>query len=179
MDTENVVIIGSGPAAWSAAIYAARAQLRPLVFEGAITEANRVAGTLPLGQLNLTTEVENYAGFPAGNLAAYLDSAIEKDVRQMMAPHSGHGVSGPELMELMRQQAKNFGTRITTDDVARGAFARHPFELTASSGQVTRSLSVIVATGARANYLGLPSPLGLGRSFQRGLQCTIRGLRRS
>ena len=63
---ENVIIIGSGPAGWSAAIYAARAELRPLVFEGAITEENRLAGTLPLGQLALTTEVENYAGFPVG-----------------------------------------------------------------------------------------------------------------
>ena len=70
---EKVVIIGSGPAGWSAAIYAARAELQPLVFEGAITEENRIAGTLPLGQLNLTTEVENYPGFPAGNLEAYLD----------------------------------------------------------------------------------------------------------
>ncbi len=68
MAVERVTIIGSGPAAWSAAIYAARAELRPLVFEGAITEQNRLAGTLPLGQLNLTTEVENYAGFPAGDL---------------------------------------------------------------------------------------------------------------
>jgi thioredoxin reductase len=59
---EQVVIIGSGPAGWSAAIYAARAELQPLVFEGAITEENRLAGTLPLGQLALTTEVENYAG---------------------------------------------------------------------------------------------------------------------
>ena len=57
-------IIGSGPAGWTAAIYAARANLKPLVFEGAITEENRLAGTLPLGQLALTTEVENYPGFP-------------------------------------------------------------------------------------------------------------------
>lgn len=70
---EKVIIIGSGPAAWSAAIYAARAALQPLVFEGAITEENRLAGTLPLGQLSLTTEVENYPGFPAGDLEAYLD----------------------------------------------------------------------------------------------------------
>ena len=119
---ERVTIIGSGPAAWSAAIYAARAELDPLVFEGAITEENRLAGTLPLGQLNLTTEVENYAGFPAGDLEAYLDTAIERPVRQTMAPHSGHGVSGPELMELMRQQATNFGTRIVTDDIVEGRF---------------------------------------------------------
>ncbi|MGD9722164.1 MAG: FAD-dependent oxidoreductase [Pirellulales bacterium] len=157
MAIEKVVIIGSGPAAWSAAIYAARAELQPLVFEGAITEENRMAGTLPLGQLNLTTEVENYAGFPAGNLGSYLDGAIEPSVRQIMAPHSGHGVSGPELMELMRQQAKNFGTRIVTDDIVKVDFAKHPFRLIASNGETTQSHTVIVATGARANYLGLPS----------------------
>jgi thioredoxin reductase (NADPH) len=154
---ENVVIIGSGPAAWSAAIYAARAELRPLVFEGAITEENRLAGTLPLGQLNLTTEVENYAGFPAGNLEGYLDSAIAGEVRRTMAPHSKHGVSGPELMELMRQQAKNFGTRIMTDDIVKVDFKRHPFHLFASSGETTQTQTVIVASGARANYLGLAS----------------------
>src|SRR6476620_3444349 len=114
---EHVVIIGSGPAGWSASIYAARANLSPLVFEGAMTEPNRLAGTLPLGQLNLTTEVENYPGFPAGNLASYLDASIDPETRQLMAPHMGHGVSGPELMELMRRQAKNFGTRIVTDDI--------------------------------------------------------------
>ncbi|HXY35660.1 MAG TPA: FAD-dependent oxidoreductase, partial [Planctomycetaceae bacterium] len=59
----SVVIIGSGPAAWAAAIYAARANLRPLVIEGAVTEENRLKGTLPLGQLALTTEVENYPGY--------------------------------------------------------------------------------------------------------------------
>jgi thioredoxin reductase (NADPH) len=154
---EIVVIIGSGPAAWSAAIYAARAELQPLVFEGAITEANRISGTLPLGQLNLTTEVENYAGFPAGDLEAYLDSAIDPEVRQLMPPHSKHGVSGPELMELMRQQAKNFGTRVITDDIVKVNFRTHPFKLYASNGMLTEALTVIVATGARANYLGLPS----------------------
>ena len=63
---EKVIIIGSGPAGWAAAIYAARANLQPLVFEGAVNETNRLQGTLPLGQLNLTTEVENYPGWPAG-----------------------------------------------------------------------------------------------------------------
>ena len=63
---EHVVIVGSGPAGWTAAIYTARASLKPLVIEGAITEDNRIGGTLPLGQLALTTEVENYPGFPAG-----------------------------------------------------------------------------------------------------------------
>jgi thioredoxin reductase (NADPH) len=74
-----------------------------------------------------------------------------------MAPHSGHGASGPELMELMRQQARNFGTRIVTDDVVKVDFGSHPFELTASDGKTIKTLTVIVATGARANYLGLPS----------------------
>jgi len=111
---EKVVIIGSGPAAWTAAIYAARAALEPLVFEGAVTEENRLGGTLPLGQLALTTEVENYPGFPAGNLEGYLEDSIDKQQRQFMGPHEKQGVSGPELMELMRQQAKNFGTRIVT-----------------------------------------------------------------
>ncbi len=157
MAVERVVIIGSGPAGWSAAIYAARAELQPLVFEGAITEENRVAGTLPLGQLNLTTEVENYAGFPAGNLTQFLDSAIAPEARQIMAPHSGHGVSGPELMELMRQQAKNFGTRIITDDVVRVDLKSHPFKLTTLGGDTIEAESLIIATGARANYLGLPS----------------------
>lgn len=156
-DPELVVIIGSGPAAWAAAIYAARAELRPLVFEGAITEENRLAGTLPLGQLSLTTEVENYPGFPAGNLEQFIGTAIDPDQRAMMAPHSEHGVSGPELMELMRQQAKNFGTRIITDDIVDVDFANRPFTLKSLEGAVTKAHAVIVATGARANYLGLPS----------------------
>ncbi|MEN0111622.1 MAG: FAD-dependent oxidoreductase, partial [Planctomycetota bacterium] len=69
---EHVVIIGSGPAGWTAAVYAARANLSPLVFEGAVSEENRLAGTLPLGQLALTTEVENFPGWPAGDLSEYL-----------------------------------------------------------------------------------------------------------
>jgi len=154
---EKVVIIGSGPAGWTAAIYAARAELQPLVFEGAITEPNRQNGTLPLGQLNLTTEVENYPGFPRGNLEAYLNEAIAADVRHLMAPHHKQGVSGPELMELMRQQAKNFGTRIITDDIVSVDFRSRPFRLTSLEGGVTEAQAVIVATGARANYLGLPS----------------------
>jgi thioredoxin reductase (NADPH) len=154
---EKVIIIGSGPAAWTAAIYAARANLNPLVFEGAITEENRLASTLPLGQLNLTTEVENFPGFPAGDMTGYLDSSIPEETRQMMAPHKKEGVSGPELMELMRQQAKNFGTRVLTDDVVKVNFDVRPFQVTASDGTTYESHCVIVATGARANYLGLPS----------------------
>jgi thioredoxin reductase (NADPH) len=155
--SETLVIIGSGPAGWSAATYAARAQLRPLVYEGAITEKNRMAGTLPLGQLALTSEVENYAGFPHGNLGGFLDSALPKERRMMMAPHEGQGVTGPELMELMRQQAVNFGTRIVTDDVAKVDFSSRPFKLYPAAGGVVEAKCVIVATGASANWLGLPS----------------------
>ncbi|MBO52575.1 MAG: thioredoxin-disulfide reductase [Planctomycetaceae bacterium] len=154
---ERVVIIGSGPAGWTAAIYASRASLDPLVLEGAITEDNRQRGTLPLGQLALTTEVENYPGFPAGDLSAYLDNSIAEDKRRYMAPHAGEGVSGPELMELMRQQAANFGARIQTDDVVSADLSTHPFQLTTLDGTQIEALSVIVATGARANYLGLES----------------------
>ena len=154
---ENLVIIGSGPAGWSAATYAARAQLQPLVYEGAITERNRMAGTLPLGQLALTSEVENYAGFPHGDLGGFLDSALPKERRMMMAPHERKGVTGPELMELMRQQALNFGTRIVTDDIAKVDFSARPFRLFPAEGGEVRAKCVIVATGASANWLGLPS----------------------
>jgi thioredoxin reductase (NADPH) len=154
---EKVVIIGSGPAGWAAAIYAARAELKPLVFEGAITQENQVAGTLPLGQLNLTTEVENYPGFPAGDLGTYLDNAIAPELRSAMPEHSRHAISGPELMELMRQQAKNFGTRIITDDIVKVDLTVRPFRLTSLEGKLTETTALIVATGARANYLGLPS----------------------
>ncbi len=156
---ENVVIIGSGPAGWASAIYTARANLQPLVFEGAVTEENRQAGTLPLGQLALTTEVENYPGFPAGVLKPFLESAIDPQRFAMMAPPSEekHAVTGPELMELMRQQAVNFGTRIITDDIVSVDFQRTPFQLTSREGNTTEAHAVIIATGARANYLGLPS----------------------
>ncbi|RIK75967.1 MAG: thioredoxin-disulfide reductase [Planctomycetota bacterium] len=154
---ERLVIIGSGPAAWTAAIYAARANLNPLVFEGAVTEENRVSGTLPLGQLALTTEVENFPGFPAGDLSHYLRSALAADHHWLVDMHHKQGVSGPELMHLMRQQALNFGTRIETDDVVAVDFSGRPFSLTAMTGQLVRAHAVIIATGARANYLGLPS----------------------
>jgi thioredoxin reductase (NADPH) len=157
--SEQVVIIGSGPAGWSAAIYASRANLSPLLFEGAITEENRVNGTLPLGQLSLTTEVENFAGFPAGQLGQFLTSAIDPQRAQMMPPISDekHAVTGPELMELMRQQASNFGTRIITDDVVDVDLTQRPFKVMSSEGKTIETHTLIVATGARANYLGLPS----------------------
>jgi thioredoxin reductase (NADPH) len=156
---EKTIIIGSGPAAWSAAIYAARAQLEPLVFEGAMTEENRQQGTLPLGQLALTTEVENYAGFPSGNLKAFVDSAIDAEQQYLLPPVSEeeHAVTGPELMNLMRQQARNFGTRIITDDVIDTDFSKSPYTVTTRENGTHHCHSVILATGARANYLGLPS----------------------
>lgn len=154
---ETVVIIGSGPAGWAAAIYAARASLHPLVVEGEATQENWDLGRPPLGQLAITTEVENYPGFPAGNLEAYLDDAIDESRRKYMAPHHKQGVSGPELMELMRQQALNFGARTLTEDVKAVDFRRHPFKLHTSFSGELEALAVIVATGARANYLGLES----------------------
>ena len=155
---EQVIIIGSGPAGWSAAIYAARAELKPLVFEGAITEENRLSGTLPLGQLALTTEVENYAGFPAGELRTFLETAIAPERVQYMNIHDGkHAVTGPELMELMRQQAVNFGTRIVTDDVIEVDLQRRPFIVRTLAGNSHEAHALVIATGARANYLGLAS----------------------
>jgi thioredoxin reductase (NADPH) len=154
---EKLVIVGSGPAAWTAAIYAARANLQPLVFEGALSAQNQLAGTLPLGQLALTTEVENYPGFPAGNLESYLDEAIGTEKRQFMPKHEGHGVSGPELMELMRQQATNFDTRIVSDDIVDVDFSTRPFKLQSREGQAVEAHAVIISTGAKANYLGLES----------------------
>src|SRR6476646_6158384 len=119
---EKIVIIGSGPASWTAAIYAARANLQPVVFEGAISEDNRLRGTLPLGQLNLTTEVENFPGFP-------------------------EGVLGPELMMKMREQAQRFGTRIVTEDIVKVDLKRRPFVLTDSQEQTIEAQAVIVSTG--------------------------------
>jgi thioredoxin reductase (NADPH) len=158
---EKIVIIGSGPAGWTAAIYAARANLEPLVFEGAQTQENRMKGTLPLGQLALTTEVENYPGFCAGHTHEYLSTALPAERQpvwvQDRKPQPSHGINGPELMELMRQQALNFGTRVITDDIVSVDFSRHPFRLTPVDESAVESLAVIIATGARANYLGLES----------------------
>src|SRR6185369_4752018 len=137
---EKVVIIGSGPAGWTAAIYAARANLQPLVYEGSATwEPNRVNGTTPLGQLNLTTEVENFPAWPAVDsqaLGAFAKSSLPKDRYEGLAhfyegkkAHTGKRAAfGPELMEFMRQQAVNFGTRIVTDDIVAVDFKTHPFK---------------------------------------------------
>ncbi|HYV36169.1 MAG TPA: thioredoxin-disulfide reductase [Gemmataceae bacterium] len=165
---EKVVIIGSGPAGWTAAIYAARANLEPLVFEGAVTQENSEKGTLPLGQLNLTTEVENFPGWPhadVGALQQFSQSALPPERYGVLShfytgknAHTGkRSAIGPELMEYMRQQAANFGTRIVTDDIVKVDFKKHPFTVTSLEGKTVDALSVILATGARANYLGLPS----------------------
>ena len=129
---EKVIIIGSGPAGWTAAIYAGRANLKPLVIEGAISEDNRLAGTLPLGQLNLTTEVENFPGF-------------------------ARGIMGPELMIAMREQAEHCGATIVTEDVVDVDLSTRPFKVTDTAGEVRYAESLIIATGASANYLGLDS----------------------
>src|SRR5918995_2210635 len=161
---ENVVIIGSGPAAWTAAIYAARANLNPLVFQGnPYDDRNRVNGTMPLGQLALTTEVENFPSWPAGDTRQYLKTALKPDDPDYPMwvdsdkPAPTHGINGPELVALMRQQAVNFGTRVESKDIVKCVLKKSPFTLTAHDGQTVETRTVIVATGARANYLGLPS----------------------
>ena len=155
---ERVIIVGSGPAGWAAAIYAARADLEPLCIEGAHTPENYAQGTLPLGQLALTTEVENYPGFPSGKLGDYLESALDKRELAALPPaHPEGAVTGPQLMHLMRRQAKNFGTRIITDDVVSVDLSSRPFKLTTLGGEKHEAHAIIVATGARANYLGLDS----------------------
>jgi thioredoxin reductase (NADPH) len=131
-EIENIVIVGSGPAAWTAAIYAARANLKPLNYEGAISEKNRVAGTLPLGQLNWTTDVENFPGFPSG-------------------------IQGPDLMLAMREQAAHHGTRVVTDDIIELDTSAKPFVMKTGRGETIQSHAVIIATGASAQYLGLES----------------------
>src|SRR5260370_29217724 len=100
---EKVVIIGSGLDGWTAAIYAARANLQPLVFEGAITAENHMKGTLPLGQLALTTEVENYPGLPGGDSREYLRTALPPDRQpyclQKNKPQPGHRINGREMID--------------------------------------------------------------------------------
>lgn len=163
---EKVVIIGSGPAGWTAAIYAARANLQPLVFEGSATwPANQTNGTTPLGQLNLTTEVENFPAWPyadAATLRQLAQSSLAADRFENLYAgkkiHPGkRAIEGPELMELMRQQALNFGTRIITDDIVKVDFSHRPFTLHSRDNGSIQAHAVIIATGARANYLGLPS----------------------
>lgn len=159
--SEHVVIIGSGPAGWSAAIYAARANLQPLLFEGTAQP-----DMIPLGQLAFTTEVENYPGFPAGNVRAFIESAVAEDRHYNLPPppvgHEKNGlphyaVQGVELVELMKQQAINFGTRVLSEDVTDVDVGSRPFIVTSAQGSKIEAHTIIVATGARANYMGLPS----------------------
>ncbi|NOY56732.1 MAG: thioredoxin-disulfide reductase [Actinobacteria bacterium] len=118
--TEEIIIIGSGPAGLTAALYAARGGNAPLVLEGS------QAG----GQLMLTTEVENFPGFPDGLL-------------------------GPELMDRMRKQAERFGARMVTSDVSKVDFTTSPFKVWAGADEYS-ARSVIVSTGASAKWLGIP-----------------------
>lgn len=143
---EKVVIIGSGPAGWTAAIYAARANLSPLVYEGSATyEPNRLHGTTPLGQLNLTTEVENFPTWPFADsqaLGLFAKSALPAErydnLRHLYegkrAHHGKRAATGPELMEFVRQQASNFGTRIITDDIVKIDLKKRPFVLKSRRG---------------------------------------------
>jgi len=118
----KVLIIGAGPAGYTAAIYAARANLQPIL----------VTGLQPGGQMTITTDVENYPGFA--------------DI-----------VQGPWLMEQMRRQAEHVGTRMILDLIVEIDLARRPFVATGDSGDIYTGYSVIIATGAQARWLGLPS----------------------
>lgn len=125
MSIENLVIIGSGPAGYTAAIYAARANLKPVMFEGL------TAGGIPGGQLMTTTEVENFPGFP-------------------------EGITGPKLMERMKAQAVRWGTECYTEDVIAVDLQQRPFTVRSTEREV-KAHSIVIATGATAKRLGLPS----------------------
>jgi thioredoxin reductase (NADPH) len=125
----KVAIVGGGPAGCTAAIYAARANLAPVMFEGGGLLVEPL--TAPGGQLTITTEVENYPGFP-------------------------HGVQGPRLMELMRAQAERSGARIVTTDVTSLDLSARPFRIATGEGEFLAD-AVIVATGASAKWLDIPS----------------------
>jgi thioredoxin reductase (NADPH) len=122
---ENLVIIGSGPAGYTAAIYAARANLKPVMFEGF------QSGGLPGGQLMTTTEVENFPGFP-------------------------EGIIGPKLMDRMKAQAERWGTECYTEDVIAVDLSQRPFTVRSSEREF-KAHTIIIATGATAKRLGLPS----------------------
>lgn len=122
---ENLVIIGSGPAGFTAALYAARANLKPFVFEGYQT------GGLPGGQLMTTTEVENYPGFP-------------------------DGITGPQLMERMKAQAVRWGAELVTEDVTYVDLQQRPFTIRSQEREI-KAHSIVIATGANAQRLHLPS----------------------
>ena len=135
MHARKIIIIGSGPAGLTAAIYAARANLAPLMF----------AGGLYGGQLMLTSDVENYPGFP-------------------------EGILGPELMERLRSQAERFGAVIRNDDVTRVDFSSQPLKVWVDDEEHHATV-VIAATGASAQWLGLPNET---RLRGRGVSITTR-----
>ena len=138
--SENVIIIGSGPAGHTAAIYAGRAKLDPLMYEGLFA-----AGVVAGGQLTTTTEVENYPGFPKG-------------------------VSGPALMDMMREQSIHCGTRIKTETVDKVDLSSRPFKVFVGE-QTIEVESIIIATGATAKRMNLP---GEDRLWQRGISaCAV------
>ena len=120
---------------------------------------------IPLGQLALTTEVENYPGFPFGNVREFVESSVAKDRHWNLPPVPAeqrdgkpyYAVQGVELMELMKQQALNFETRVVSDDIVDVDFTGQPLKVIPANGEPVASQTVIVATGARANYLGLDS----------------------
>ena len=131
---ESVVIIGSGPAAWTAAVYAARANLQPLVFEG-----EPVGTELPGGQLMLTTDIENFPGFPTS-------------------------IAGPELMDRMKEQAVRYGTRVVSELVTSVDLSAQPFTIVPHYSEPVRARTVIVATGASAKWIGLDNEIRLAKS---------------
>jgi len=144
MEKHQVTIIGSGPAGYTAAVYAARANLKPVVYAGGPSEAD--ARRVPGGQLMITTDVENYPGFP-------------------------EGIQGPDLMGLFRAQAARFGTQFVDADLDRVDLSGRPFGLWAR-GVEYRAESVIVATGASAMWLGLESETRLrGRGVSACATC--------
>jgi len=125
----KVVIIGSGPAGYTAGIYTARADLEPVLYEGGGAVIEPL--TLPGGQLMITTEVENYPGFP-------------------------EGIQGPDLMDLFKRQAVRFGTKVRTADVTSVDFTQRPFRVTAGDEPILAD-ALIIATGASAKWLDIPS----------------------
>jgi thioredoxin reductase (NADPH) len=129
MPKESVLIIGSGIAGFTAAIYAGRANLSPLVLSGMpLANSGGVLG----GQLTTTTEVENFPGFE-------------------------HGIQGPELMAVVQKQAERFGTRVEQDHVVSVDFSRRPYRVKTVNAKDYEAETLILATGASAKYLGLPS----------------------